>query len=178
MSLWVGNLNSLRISLRNQSNFEFCHHSMPLDREVEGFPGVAEGWPPMYIMHLLLLVLTGKIDVGRYPEVGEKHFINTTALTRQLPTLILFQDEQEVSVLFFSSRYVLLLSYRLLLGFQIGRVPAIIGGKVQKFQFKEDDIVNVFDLNNLYAECKKDKKYSAQIKLQEQEGDDESKKDK
>jgi hypothetical protein len=42
--------------------------------------------------------------------------------------------------------------------FQVGRVPAIVGGKVQKFLFKEEEIVAVFDLNNLYAECKKDKR--------------------
>ncbi len=45
-------------------------------------------------------------------------------------------------------------------------MPAIVSGKVQKFLFKEEDVVNVFDLNNLYAECKKDKKYQAQIKQQ------------
>jgi len=77
----------------------------------------------------------GKIDVGRYPEVAEKHYINTSALTRQLPSVLMFQDGKEV-----------------------GRVPAIVGGKVQKFLFKEEEIVAVFDLNNLYSECKKDKR--------------------
>ena len=38
--------------------------------------------------------------------------------------------------------------------------------QVQKFVFKEEDIINTFDLNNMYAECKKDKKYAAQIKEQ------------
>jgi hypothetical protein len=66
---------------------------------------------------------SGKIDVGRYPDVGTKYHINTTALTRQLPTLILFENGKEA-----------------------GRVPAIISGKVQKFVFKEEDIVNIFDL--------------------------------
>ena len=37
---------------------------------------------------------------------------------------------------------------------------------MQKFVFKEEDIINTFDLNNMYAECKKDKKYAAQIKEQ------------
>lgn len=88
----------------------------------------------------------GKIDVGRYPDVGEEHHINTSALTRQLPSVIMFQDGKET-----------------------GRVPAIIGGKVQKFLFKEEDIINTFDLNNLYAECRKDKRYAAAIKQMEEE---------
>ncbi len=45
--------------------------------------------------------LAGKIDVGRYPEVAEKNYINTSALTRQLPTVILFQGGKEVEFLFF-----------------------------------------------------------------------------
>ena len=76
--------------------------------------------------------LVGKIDVGRYPEVAQKYHISTTSLTRQLPTVILFQDAKET-----------------------GRVPAILLGKIQKFIFKEEDLVNVFDLNNIYTECKK-----------------------
>jgi len=88
----------------------------------------------------------GKIDVGRYPEVGDEHHINTSPLTRQLPTVIMFQDGKET-----------------------GRVPAILNGKVQKFLFKEEDIVNTFDLNNLYAECKKDKRYAALIQKMEEE---------
>ena len=77
-------------------------------------------------------ILLGKIDVGRYPDVAQKFHISTTSLTRQLPTVILFQEGKET-----------------------GRAPAIISGKVQKFLFKEEDIINTFDLNNLYTECKK-----------------------
>ena len=57
-------------------------------------------------------------------------------------------------------------------------MPAIVSGKVQKFVFKEEDIVNVFDLNNVYAECKKDKRYAAQIKQMEQEEEEEKKESK
>ena len=85
--------------------------------------------------HKLKLFL-GKVDVGRYSEVAEKHHINTSPLTRQLPSLILFQDGKET-----------------------GRVPAIISGQVQKFVFREEEIINTFDLNNLYAELKKDKRF-------------------
>jgi len=76
----------------------------------------------------------GKLDVGRFAEVAEQFHINTSSLSRQLPTLILFQDGKET-----------------------GRVPAIVNSKVQKFFFKEEEIVQAFDLNNLYANTK-DKK--------------------
>jgi hypothetical protein len=66
-------------------------------------------------------------------------------------------------------------------GKESGRVPAILSGKVQKFVFKEEDIVSVFDLNNLYARCKEDKKFAAKIKKDDAQpvaAADESKKDK
>jgi len=102
----------------------------------------------------------GKLDVGRYPEVADKHLISTSALTRQLPTVIMFQEGKEV-----------------------GRVPAIVAGKVQKFMFKEEEIVQIFDLNNLYAEARKDKRYAAQIKAMDEKAaaealEEESKKTK
>ena len=40
---------------------------------------------------------------------------------------------------------------------------------MQKFLFKEEEIINTFDLNNLYAECRKDKRYAAAIKHMEEE---------
>ena len=67
---------------------------------------------------------TGKIDVGRYPEVAVKYHVNTSVLTRQLPPIIMFQDGKET-----------------------GRVPAILSGQVQKFTFREEEIINTFDLN-------------------------------
>ena len=81
------------------------------------------------------------MDVGRYPEVAEKHHISTSALSRQLPTLIMFQDGKET-----------------------GRIPAILSGQVQKCNFKEDEVVNTFDLNNLYTELQKDKRFKAETK--------------
>merc|ERR1712083_1042456 len=62
--------------------------------------------------------------------------INTSSLSRQLPTLIMFQEGKE-----------------------LGRVPAIHNGKVQKFFFNEEAIVTAFDLNNVYKKCKEDKKF-------------------
>jgi len=78
----------------------------------------------------------GKVDVGRFSDVAAEYHINTSSLSRQLPTLIMFQDGKE-----------------------LGRVPGIVNGKVQKFFFKEEDIINAFDMNNLYKKCKEDKKF-------------------
>jgi len=86
----------------------------------------------------------GKLDVGRYPEIAEKHHISTSALSRQLPSLIMFQDGKEV-----------------------GRIPAIISGQVQKCNFKEEDVVNTFDLNNLYVELQKDKRFKQETKKEQ-----------
>jgi len=94
----------------------------------------------------------GKLDVGRYAEQAEQYHINTGAMSRQLPTMVMFQDGKE-----------------------LGRVPAIVNGTVQKFFFKEEDIVNAFDLNNLYAKCKEDKKF---VPSEVKEANKEAKKDK
>ena len=75
-------------------------------------------------VNLVWTFFTGKIDVGRYPEVAVKYHVNTSPLTRQLPSIIMFQDGKET-----------------------GRVPAILSGQVQKFTFREEEIINTFDLN-------------------------------
>ena len=36
----------------------------------------------------------GKVDVGRFAEVAEEFHINTSSLSRQLPTLVMFQVRQ------------------------------------------------------------------------------------
>ncbi|KAJ8869165.1 hypothetical protein PR048_030735 [Dryococelus australis] len=74
----------------------------------------------------------GKIDVGRYPDAAKKYRINDSSVSRQLPTIILFKQAKEVS-----------------------RRPTVdAGGKLVKFFFSEDNIKAVFDLNNLFSECK------------------------
>lgn len=74
----------------------------------------------------------GKIDVGRFPEVAKKYRISDSAMSKQLPTIILFREGKEVS-----------------------RRPAIDSqGKVLKFFFSEDNVKAAFDLNNLYQECR------------------------
>merc|ERR1719295_1757936 len=52
----------------------------------------------------------GKVDVGRFADIAEEYHINTSSLSRQLPTLIMFQEGKE-----------------------LGRVPAIVQGKDKKF---------------------------------------------
>ena len=88
----------------------------------------------------------------RYPEQAEQYHINTSALSRQLPTMIMFQEGKE-----------------------LGRVPAIVQGKVQKFFFKEEDLVAAFDMNNLYQKCKEDKKF---VPSEVKEANKEAKKEK
>ena len=44
-------------------------------------------------------------------------------------------------------------------GKELGRVPAIHNGKIQKFFFNEEAIVTAFDLNNVHKKCKEDKKF-------------------
>ena len=58
-------------------------------------------------------------------------------------------------------------------GKETGRVPAIISGQIQKFVFREEEIINTFDLNNIFAELKKDKRFKEKVVE-----DTESKKDK
>lgn len=76
----------------------------------------------------------GKVDASRYPAIAEKYRVSTSSWSKQLPTLILFQNGKEVI-----------------------RRP-IISGKgnvVIKFLFSEENIVRDFDLNDLHHQCKK-----------------------
>ncbi|KAI0209076.1 hypothetical protein LSAT2_006231 [Lamellibrachia satsuma] len=75
-----------------------------------------------------------KVDVTRYPEVAKAFNISTSTWTKQLPTLILFENGKEVT-----------------------RRP-IIDSKNRvacKFVFSEINVVQSFDLNNVYDKCKK-----------------------
>ena len=57
----------------------------------------------------------GKIDVGRYPELAKKYYIDDSSLSRQLPTVIVFKNGEEAD-----------------------RRPAIDStGRLQKFIFNE-----------------------------------------
>jgi len=74
----------------------------------------------------------GKIDVSRYPDIAEKYKINTGALSRQLPTMILFKD-----------------------GIEKERRPIPTKHMTMKFDFNKDNVVKEFQLNDVYYECKK-----------------------
>ncbi|XP_026468462.1 thioredoxin-related transmembrane protein 2 homolog [Ctenocephalides felis] len=81
----------------------------------------------------------GKMDVGRYPEAGQKYHVSDSSLSRQLPTIIMFKNGKEYM-----------------------RRPTVdTKGKLQKFLFSEDNVKAAFDLNNLYKE---QKEFPKQIK--------------
>lgn len=80
----------------------------------------------------------GKIDIGRYPEAGQKHHVNDSSLSKQLPTVILFKNGKEY----------------------VRRPVADSKGKLIHFLFSSDNVRGAFDLKNLYAECKKQLKSS------------------
>uniref|UniRef100_A0A0P6CXC2 Thioredoxin-related transmembrane protein 2-B n=2 Tax=Daphnia magna TaxID=35525 RepID=A0A0P6CXC2_9CRUS len=75
----------------------------------------------------------GKVDVGRFPELAKKYYINDTSFSRQLPTIIVFKNGEEYD-----------------------RRPAIDSkGQLQKFIFNEDNVKVQLDFNNIYNDCKK-----------------------
>ncbi|OQR74808.1 thioredoxin-related transmembrane protein 2-like [Tropilaelaps mercedesae] len=77
----------------------------------------------------------GKIDVTRNPEAAEKYHINTSTLSKQLPTIVMFKDGKAVM-----------------------RRPTVDSkSKLVKFNFTVENVVNDFDLNNLYNELKNEK---------------------
>lgn len=76
----------------------------------------------------------GKIDIGRYPEAGQKYHVSDSSMSKQLPTVILFQAGKEVA----------------------RRPNADAKGKLVKFLFSEENIRMAFGLNNLYEQAKKE----------------------
>lgn len=77
------------------------------------------------------LLKFGKIDIGRFPDVAQKYRISDSSFSRQLPTIILFQQGKEVD-----------------------RRPCIDSkGKLQKFFFSSDNVRATFGLNQLYKQA-------------------------
>lgn len=74
----------------------------------------------------------GKVDIGRFPTIGERYHISDSSMSRQLPTVILFENGKE----------------------KLRRPCVDIKGKLQKFFFSKDNIIAAFNLNNLYKDCK------------------------
>ncbi|XP_041968371.1 thioredoxin-related transmembrane protein 2 homolog [Aricia agestis] len=74
----------------------------------------------------------GKLDIGRYPDGATKFRIQDGPTSRQLPTVLLFKDGQEVM-----------------------RKPMPDStGKLQKFLFSKDNMKAAFDIDGIYQECK------------------------
>uniref|UniRef100_A0AC34Q650 Thioredoxin domain-containing protein n=1 Tax=Panagrolaimus sp. JU765 TaxID=591449 RepID=A0AC34Q650_9BILA len=77
----------------------------------------------------------GKLDVGRYAKEGDRFRINTHPTSRQLPTIAVFKN-----------------------GEQIIRRPTIGQNKrAIPFVFTEENCIRELDLYNIYEECKKAK---------------------
>uniref|UniRef100_A0A2K5SBL8 Thioredoxin-related transmembrane protein 2 n=1 Tax=Cebus imitator TaxID=2715852 RepID=A0A2K5SBL8_CEBIM len=75
----------------------------------------------------------GKVDVGRYADVSTRYKVSTSPLTKQLPTLILFQGGKEVM-----------------------RRPQIDKkGRAVSWTFSEENVIREFNLNELYQRAKK-----------------------
>ncbi|XP_048826616.1 thioredoxin-related transmembrane protein 2-B-like [Brienomyrus brachyistius] len=75
----------------------------------------------------------GKLDIGRYGEVSNKYKVSTSPLSKQLPTVVLFQGGKEVF-----------------------RRPQIDKkGRAVAWSFTEENIIREFNLNELYQKSKK-----------------------
>lgn len=94
----------------------------------------------------------GKIDIGRYREAAEKFGISDASTSKQLPTLMLFKNGEEVmrrpcadtrgkiARFFFTA----VSTYRSFI-MKIFRKDFLI-----RCYFLQDNIKTVFDLNNIY----------------------------
>jgi thiol-disulfide isomerase/thioredoxin len=73
-----------------------------------------------------------KFDCNLFPDIAQKYSIGTSSLSKQLPTLILFEK-----------------------GIETKRRPFIDSkGNVFKFLMSYENVVKEFDLNKIYYECK------------------------
>ncbi|XP_062851406.1 thioredoxin-related transmembrane protein 2-B isoform X2 [Trichomycterus rosablanca] len=75
----------------------------------------------------------GKVDVGRYSEVSKRYKVSTSPLSKQLPTLVLFQGGEEV----------------------MRRPQVDKKGRAVSWSFTEENIIREFNLNELYQKSKK-----------------------
>ncbi|KAF7710200.1 thioredoxin-related transmembrane protein 2-B [Silurus meridionalis] len=75
----------------------------------------------------------GKVDVGRYGDVSKKYKVSTSPLSKQLPSLVLFQGGKEV----------------------MRRPQVDKKGRAVSWSFTEENIIREFNLNELYQKSKK-----------------------
>uniref|UniRef100_A0A8D0FNL8 Thioredoxin related transmembrane protein 2 n=1 Tax=Strix occidentalis caurina TaxID=311401 RepID=A0A8D0FNL8_STROC len=98
----------------------------------------------------------GKVDVGRYTDVSTRYKVSTSPLTKQLPTLILFQGGTETM-----------------------RRPQIDKkGRAVSWTFSEENVIREFNLNELYQKAKKQAKPREEGPEEPPAPDGETKKDK
>lgn len=97
-----------------------CHSVAPV------FGSVAKRYSSDYLKF-------AKIDVGKSPKIAKEYGINTTTMSRQLPTIIVFKDTKAVT----------------------WRPMAGKNGKVIKYAFTEDNVIRDFCLDELLEESKK-----------------------
>lgn len=74
-----------------------------------------------------------KIDVTKSPKIAKEYGINTTTMSRQLPTLIIFKETKAVT----------------------WRPMAGTNGKLVKYAFTEENVIRDFCLEELHEEAKK-----------------------
>ncbi|KAK9540247.1 hypothetical protein VZT92_002711 [Zoarces viviparus] len=75
----------------------------------------------------------GKVDIGRYGEVSKKYRVSASPLSKQLPSLVLFQGGKEV----------------------MRRPQVDKKGRAVSWSFTEENILREFNLNELYQKSKK-----------------------
>ncbi|XP_056136730.1 thioredoxin-related transmembrane protein 2-B [Lampris incognitus] len=75
----------------------------------------------------------GKVDIGRYGEVSKKYKVSASPLSKQLPSLVLFQGGKEL----------------------MRRPQVDKKGRAVSWSFTEENIIREFNLNELYQKSKK-----------------------
>ncbi|KAM4584397.1 thioredoxin-related transmembrane protein 2-B [Odontesthes bonariensis] len=75
----------------------------------------------------------GKVDIGRYGEVSKRYKVSASPLSKQLPSLLLFQGGKEV----------------------MRRPQVDKKGRAVSWSFTEENIIREFNLNELYQKSKK-----------------------
>uniref|UniRef100_A0A3B4ARS4 Thioredoxin domain-containing protein n=1 Tax=Periophthalmus magnuspinnatus TaxID=409849 RepID=A0A3B4ARS4_9GOBI len=75
----------------------------------------------------------GKVDIGRYGEVSKRYKVSTSPLSKQLPSLVIFQGGKEI----------------------MRRPQVDKKGRAVSWSFTEENIIREFNLNELYQKSKK-----------------------
>ena len=89
----------------------------------------------------------GKVDLARNEDMAKQFKINISALSKQLPTLVLFRNGKE----------------------EMRRPVVDNNSKLVKFNMNYDNVVSAFDLNNVYEQCKASPLKSGKAKRPKQE---------